>query len=268
MTRRGICHGGSVSWQRIAALKAAADVPGADVVAVAEQLLLLSRDLTASARTQLEALAAMQAAVSVLKDHPPATSTVVVHLTHLAEYQHTLAQRYLDVGQRERAVQSAQEALESYRMAAQAAGADVAEIVRQLPLLAKLLVFLPDPVGALAASQLAVALLSGALPQEPSPGQLQQLAGLQHNVAIRFADLGQTSAAETASHVALDELTSAAVKLCGQESARMPVACPSRRVSSRQRGCRHSPRLSSGPHRVLFKIHRNLLHRMCRQICL
>jgi hypothetical protein len=110
--------------EQIAALQAAADAPGADLLTIAAQLVQLSRDLFPGPAGPPEALAAMQAAVDVLRSHPPAPGTAGVHQTRLAEDEETLGVRFSDVGEPDQALAAARQSLDSFRTAAQTPGAD------------------------------------------------------------------------------------------------------------------------------------------------
>ena len=100
----------------------------------------------------------------------------------------------------------ARQSLASYRTAAQTQGADLDDIVKQLPILAKFLAFLGQTSDALSASQLAVDVYLTTVSPPWTNEKLQALTDLRQNVVARMVDLGDTQDAEVVARGALTDL--------------------------------------------------------------
>jgi tetratricopeptide (TPR) repeat protein len=186
---------------QIQALRQAAAVPGADVMAIARQLAALSVQLSAAGQAE-DAVRAQRAAVDVLRGIAPPGGLEAEHLTLLAEFLHTLAARLLEAGRPEEAAASGREAVAAYRQAASAVGADVGQIARNLSLLSKLFSSLGLLADALAALQVAVDALRAFTPPDHLQAEHQNLlAEMLHNLTARLLDLGRLEdAAVSAGH--------------------------------------------------------------------
>ncbi len=114
----------------------AAEKPNADLAKISGELLLLSRLMAQYGRPE-EAARAQRAAVKVLRAALEPTSAA--HLA-LADALSTLTVRELAAGERDRAESAAEDSIAEYRRAADRPDPDLAHIVRELRVLAQVLV--------------------------------------------------------------------------------------------------------------------------------
>jgi hypothetical protein len=143
---------------------------------VAEQSLIVS-SLHATASLHAPAVAAAQAAVDVLHGFTPPAEQRAAFLAALADALHTLALRLIRAGRPDEAVAPAEEAVQVYRQAAAAPGADVLRVARNLTELQKQLASVGLTDEAVSAAQAAVDLLHGFTP--PAEQRAAFLAALE-----------------------------------------------------------------------------------------
>ncbi|MBB2922213.1 matrixin family metalloprotease [Cellulomonas cellasea] len=196
--------------EQIAALLEQAAAAGADLLGIAATLQNLAGTLADTVGGHLDAVAAQEAAVRVLRIPQTNPGLAAEHATRLAEYVHTLAARRNDAGDRDGAIDSVREAGALYGAAAQVVGADAARIVQQLMVASKLCSALGVPDAALSATQLAVSLLSASASAPPTPEQLLELAELGQTLVARHLDVAQLGQADLAGQIASDQLAAAA----------------------------------------------------------
>ncbi|MER5821882.1 hypothetical protein ABT086_06250, partial [Streptomyces mirabilis] len=111
---------------------------GADVVWVANNVLILSSVL-ATAGLAGESTAAAQAAVDALKEFDPPTQALLTYRTVLAQALHTLTQRLIAEGDVAQARVAALDAIQAYRQIAATSGADVVWVANNVLILSSVL---------------------------------------------------------------------------------------------------------------------------------
>jgi hypothetical protein len=121
----------AASRRTIEAYREVAGTAGADVAEVARQLLVFSSDLS-QGQLLVESAVAAEAAVGVLRAVQPSTEAQLAHRAALANALHMHTFRLMQAGQIEEARAASRRTIEAYREVAGTAGADVAEVARQL----------------------------------------------------------------------------------------------------------------------------------------